>query len=193
MTDEFLPKSDSDKEETSLLATPFWGSLPEMEPSQPKIQDLPLDVKPELSQNEIPNATGFNFGPLPVVKGIEENQEPAVEVTQEQKTTFENQDFDFPDFSKKVPKKSSLSTTQNKQIGLAICAVFMLIGLSLFYGIGFSHYTEVSEQMDLQERAKDWPIAVIDNSSVITGEQSESCDEDGCTSSAWFSAKISLV
>jgi hypothetical protein len=193
MTDEFLPKSDSDKEETSPLATPFWGSLPETMPSQPQTQDTPIGVQPELSQNEIPNATGFNFGPLPVVTGIEENQEPAVEVTQEQKTTFENQDFDFPDFDKRVPKKNSLPTTQNKQIGLAICAVFILIGLSLFYGLGVSHYTEVSEQMDLQERAKDWPIAVIHNSSIITGEQTESCDEDGCTSSAWFSAKISLV
>ena len=109
-----------------------------MEPSQPKTQDLPLDVKPELSQNEIPNATGFNFGPLPVVTGTEENQEPAVEMTPVEtapvetapveEATFENQDFDFPDFSKEIhgstfSKKSSLSTTQNKQIGLAICAV----------------------------------------------------------------------
>ena len=47
--------------------------------------------------------------------------------------------------------------------------------------------------MDLQERAKDWPIAVINSSSEIYGEQSESCDEDGCTSSAWFRAKINLV
>ena len=208
MTDEFLPKSDSDKEETSPLSTPFWGSLPEMEPSQPKTQDLPLDVKPELSQNEIPNATGFNFGPLPVVTGTEENQEPVVETPSVgitpvetapvEEATFENQDFGFPDFSKKihsstVSKKSSLSTTQNKQIGLAICAVFILIGTSLFFGIGYNHYTEVSEQMDLQERAKDWPTAVIHNSSDIYGEQSESCDEDGCTSSAWFRAKISLV
>ena len=208
MTDEFLPKSDSDKEETSPLSTPFWGSLPEMEPSQPKTQDLPLDVKPELSQNEIPNATGFNFGPLPVVTGTEENQEPVVETpsvgitpvetARVEEATFENQDFDFPDFSKErhgstFSKKSSLSTTQNKQIGLAICAVFILIGTSLFFGIGYNHYTEVSEQMDLQERARDWPTAVIHNSSDIYGEQSESCDEDGCTSSAWFRAKISLV
>ena len=208
MTDEFLPKSDSDKEETSPLSTPFWGSLPEMEPSQPKTQDLPLDVKPELSQNEIPNATGFNFGPLPVVTGTEENLEPVVETPSVgitpvetapvEEATFENQDFDFPDFSKEIhgstfSKKSSLSTTQNKQIGLAICAVFILIGTSLFFGIGYNHYTEVSEQMDLQERARDWPTAVIHNSSDIYGEQSESCDEDGCTSSAWFRAKISLV
>lgn len=213
MTDEFLPKSDSDKEETSPLSTPFWGSLPETMPVEPQTHDAPVDPKPESNQNENPNATGFNFGPLPVVTGIEENQEPAdelapggitpVETTQggltpNEKTTFENQDFDFPDFSKEihgstVSKKGSLSTTQNKQIGLAICAVFILIGTSLFFGIGYSHYTEVSEQMDLQERAQDWPIAVINSSSEIYGEQSESCDEDGCTSSAWFKAKINLV
>ena len=76
---------------------------------------------------------------------------------------------------------------------MAICAVFILIGTSLFFGIGYSHYTEVGEQMDLQEKAKDWPSAVIHNSSDIYGEQSESCDEDGCTSSAWFRAKINLV
>ena len=213
MTDEFLPKSDSDKEETSPLSTPFWGSLPETMPVEPQTHDAPVDIKPELSQNEIPNATGFDFGPLPIVAGIEENQEPAVELapggitpvettqgglTPNEKTTFENQDFDFPNFSEKVrssrvSKKSSLSTTQNKQIGLAICAVFIIIGTSFFYGIGYSHYTEVSEQMDLQERAKDWPIAVINNSSEIYGEQSTSCDEDGCTTSGWFKAKINLV
>ena len=80
-------------------------------------------------------------------------------MTPNEKTTFENQDFDFPDFSKEihgstVSKKGSLSTTQNKQIGLAICAVFILIGTSLFFGIGYSHYTEVGEQMDLQEKGK---------------------------------------
>ena len=208
MTDEFLPKSDSDKEETSPLSTPFWGSLPETMPVEPQTQDMPVDIKPELSQNEIPNATGFNFGPLPVVTGTEENQEAVAGITPVEnapvgiapveKTTFENQDFDFPDFSKDLhgstnSEKSSLSITQSKQIGLAICAVFILIGTSLFFGIGYSHFKEVSEQMDLQERASDWPIAVINNSSEIYGEQSESCDEDGCTSSAWFRAAIKLV
>ena len=94
-----------------------------MEPSQPKTQDLPLDVKPELSQNEIPNATGFNFGPLPVVTGTEENQEPAVEMTPVEtapvetapveEATFENQDLISLISQKKYmavlfPKKQSI-------------------------------------------------------------------------------------
>ena len=81
MTDEFLPKSDSDKEETSPLSTPFWGSLPETKPVEPQTQDMPVDIKPELSQNEIPDTAGFDFGPLPIITGIEENQEPAVEMS----------------------------------------------------------------------------------------------------------------
>ena len=45
MTDEFLPKSDSDRRNISTLNS-IWGNLPETKPVEPQTQDMPVDIKP---------------------------------------------------------------------------------------------------------------------------------------------------